>query len=401
MGYKRLRESIYSTGLSGLAANYYSGYGLGEVAVLGASGSRTQTQTKMRKRGPVSIEVAEYERTYRRKGKKARRNLKNLYKMVSPQMTKVIHRFQSMNEFCTSAHGANKIFYHYDTVAGNLYLPVHVYDLSEVGVTGNILGGGGVAYVGATNTVSFTGTGANVGIVAQNTNPDGTSFSLGQATWALETAENPSAVYRPVADILEWIDISLLTYGRSTRPTRFRVDLCVIPDEEYSPAVNWSVNGLQAYLSKQGTAGWEACAAPYMFNPIMHYDNKNNEKRVIKSIMHEDFILGSTTTIEGSSSVGHMKKIKMFYRANRKQNYIWKSDDTLGAVAGIGGDDDYIKQQGNISQGPHWKSRLYLVIRAMSAYTTAAGVATWSVANHPSYDLLVRKKHVAINYPAT
>lgn len=347
----------------------------------------------------------EFTRVSRKRGRKMRKNIKNIYKLTDSQRGYQIFRWQNMNPFFTSSHGANKLMYTRNTTNGLLYYPVHIYDLStlrsdydnNVGpINGNgSTGSGGIITVGSGPTISV-GSATGIGLIDNNTNQGGTTAGTSGA-WVSETLINNKKLSGS-NDIMEWIEVRLLCYGRLSRPTRYRVELCQIPSEQYNPySINSNVfNGtvLNPVIMTDAVAGWQAVMAPFGYNPLHKFDAQNNEKQIFKTIMSEDFILASDSADDGSDNIAKARQVNFFWRCNRRQNYGWQTGGGYNPVDIAGNDDDYVTQSGDLRNGPHYKSRIYLVVRAMSDLIEQAGAPTWSATSHPSYDIIIRKKHV-------
>lgn len=390
-------NQLIAAGVSSAAQSFYQDRTAQILDVSDAyTASVTKTQTTQ-KRGsdPTTVSAMEYQRVRRRRGRKMKRSLRNLYRLTAGSRNSVVLRWQNINQFCTNAVGANKIFNYRHTGNNTYHLPIHVYDLSETVMTSSARGsplgtGGGVVYLNSNNDIRFDTT-TNVGMKLKNTLANG-SESTGK-TWEIEYDNSAGGYVSGNSDILEWVEISMLCHGRGTKPTRYRIDLCYIPDEEYNP----NYIQLNSTTDKSSTAGYEAAMAPFSINPIMKYDPVNNSKRVFKTIMSEDFILSSDVSTYGSTNTPMMRQVRMFWRANRKQRYDFDQEDYVPQAEYAAAGQDYISQTNNPEVGPMWKARPYLVIRAMSTFaegTEANLYNNFDKNEQPSYDIIIRKKHI-------
>lgn len=398
-------NQFVSGGLAAGASQFYKDR-TAEVLEVSPKYSVTRTQTKTtEEESPQERATAmEYSRKSRKRGRKMKQSVHNLYKLTSAVRAAQVFRWQHVNPFATSTCGAQKIFNHRYTAPNAGYLaPIHIYDLSTWAGPSETSGSGIPRFgTGTAYNLSFLQNGPGM----NNVSTTSTGSFAGSAAWQVEYAPRGTG-FMPQGpqDLLEWVEVSMLCYGRTGVPTRFRIMLCQIPDEDYNPFTadlqEDTVGGMA-----DGTAAWEAAMAPFNFNPIMKYDVMSNSSRVFKPLMVEDFILSSDMTDFNSASIPVMKQIRMFSRLNRRQNYMWRALDTLppteiGNGAGPQGGDFNVQSLAP-EQGPHPSSRVYLVVMAMSTQTSSldqSAPPTWSAATQPSYDIILRKKHVGLIPP--
>lgn len=390
-------------GVSTAAYNYYTQESTAPRLADAYSASYTQTTKKQRSeekpRGTM-----EWTRVSRRRGKKMRKSVANIYKLTEGITGSMVFRWQNVNPFATPSCGYQKIYNHRFTNAGQPYfLPMHVYDISTW--NGPLAERAGICHFGNA-TVQQVGFRADFvqpyGLRNQSTTSLGSA--AGNPSWQYEfTPKGTPPLTQPASDILEWVEISMLCYGRLGIPTRWRIQLCQIPDEDYNPYM------IDEDVSTTGAAGdaiaaFQAASAPFHANPIMKFDTQHNPGRVFKTIMVEDFILGSDNLDYNSANVPQMRQVRMFSRLNRRQNYQWRGQDFIPAAdLNVGANEaaNEFGQQSNAPEaGPHPKSRIYLVVQAMSTLTTTTDMSipapTFSANTQPSYDIVIRKKHTGL-----
>lgn len=346
-----------------------------------------------KRQGPTYVEVAEHTRKKLRRGRQPKPDLTLLYKLTRTTRQHVTLRHNNVAPYASVTGGANYLTWHTNTGAIVTGLPMHVYDLSEFmnTIDGTFTLGNpvlGSVLIGA-SSVAFNNDGLGWGIRRPT---DSAGNTKADSLWELENMPGSSLGALPAlrGSFWEYVDIRMLCYGRTNKPTRFNVSVIQILDDELNYA-ELAERGGSAQIGNTVTGHLETCAAPFMFNPLMVFNSKNGTMKW-KIIAQQDFVLGSITSIEGSNTVPHMKELKMFIRPNRIQRYDWLERDII-PEGGLRGDDDFLVQQGSMKTAPTPKSRYFLVVRAQSEYTSSATNPVRSTANHGSYDLVIRTRH--------
>lgn len=366
----------------------------------------------------------DYQRVSRRKGRNKRLTLRRLAKLSRTGLQSINLRYFSANEAwkgitqdtIPGSFGANKLFWHLDTDAnggnGQLWYPMHVYDVSSFGnFTGSSFAWG--TPVVGTATISGSG-GVDVAydqVVGWKVPPlpDGTG---GTIVWQPENAFSvaTSTDHSPWrTGVWRWLDARILLYGRTNYPTRFKISLIQIPDETCNFA---EPDGAYGGANPKAAAHINAVMAPFLYNPVNNSDARNGYRNW-KTLMTHDCVIHATNNI-GTATVPNTKLVKFFWRANRIQRYDWRDGDRLRADA----DGDYVSDavpteqnltykawQQTLSECQrtvHPKARVYLVVQSMSHYTTSTtvpgpsdqpqgGARSWN--DTPSYDINIRVRH--------
>lgn len=372
---------------------------------------------------PGDIEY-DYLRSSRRKGRNKKLTLRRLAQLSRIGRQSIVVRYQSAYEAWTpqddgfgagkTSYGRNKLFHHLNTTAnggnGELWLPMHVYDVTSFGNYQGAAFGWETPQVGQAIIGNTSGFDLLFKPPVAGTNPDGTN--TGSTLW------QPENVFAPLtstdnspwrSSLLRWVDIKLLLYGRRDYPTRFRISLIQIPDD----VVNW---GTEGYTSSEPVAVQHVqnVMQPFLVNPVLSGNSRNGVTKW-KTLMFEDFVLHADNANNGTSC-NNTKLVKFFWRANRIQRYDWRDGDrlradalgdgtapgALGKAGDIGANIDWIQTATDMQRTVHPKARVYLVIQSMATYTTgtgdpapfqAVGDTEFSWTNVPAYDICMRVKH--------
>lgn len=257
---------------------------------------------------------------------------------------------------------------------GNTYLPILLVDVTSW--MNNFAGSAIYA-----NTVYTAQLDTSGNVIWGNSSP-----------WVLERSAAPttSAATMPNAsDLCKSINMKMLFYGATARPTKFAIDLIQIKEDYLHPdstVTNAGTNGGVNY-QVQRSAFWQTLLRPYMYSPLVTGDN-NAVKGRMKTLQHTEFLLQEKLTNEPTSFAGHMKQVNYQLNLNRIQRYDWQ-DQALATQAGLEGTNlvTNIAQPASVVAP---RSRLYVMIRGQATFNTATSQDT---SKSGSFDLVMKGIH--------
>lgn len=352
----------------------------------------------VRKRLFSTMNIGEHTRRRYRRGRKKAMLAKKINSVVEP----IYVRFQGINQYMTAAAGYFKLFNHKNSGTGGVdptvvRAPVHLWDITAFLNNQN----GALAYATLGYNLMFSNTaGATFTNLAGVTN-DASSTTQ---TWTIEQTGHVStsvALAPHKRSILEWVDMRLLCYGRSNLPTRWRVALIQILDDSFHPN-EVLLDGPPIVDSGPYNEFYNALAAPFMNNPIDATGN-NALNGKIKFLHKEDFILQSQSTVDGvATNIPRVHEIRGFHRLNRTQNYDYRvpvAENVYGNFTAPGAlDNKWVTSNAQYAVHVTPKARIYLMVGGQATSTlsavTPAVAPTFTTADHPSYDLFLRAKHL-------
>lgn len=258
---------------------------------------------------------------------------------------------------------------------GATYLPVVVFDVTSW--FNNI--GGSLQYA--------------------NTTWGATSDTSGNITWTssypwvLENTAAPSSSTATVpnaSDLLKSINMKMLFYGASAKPSKIAIDLISIKDDYLHPDstdTSTSTNGNVNY-GAQRSAFWQTLIRPYMYTPLVTGD-AFAVKGHMKTHQHTEFLLQEKLSNEpGGNFVGHMKMVNYQLNLNKIQRYGWQ-DQNLASAAQLEG-PTMVTNISNPGTVVAPRSRLYVMIRAQSTFNNSASVDTTKGC---SFDVVMKGTH--------
>lgn len=326
--------------------------------------------------GPRTVEIGEFSRRRKVSGRNKRRTLRRAHQLIRSTWTPSYLRASGSNEFCTIAGGYFKLYNHLQNNLVN-HLPVHIWNVNP----------GYQAHTPQyTNLSLVIGNDPNVGFTPL-THPDGlggTTSNFTIESEATDNARNFNQIHH------KWTDIRLLCYGTTKIPIKYDVMLCSFPEEMHNPA--WIYDNLASHTSTLSSTVnfWQNFAQPFVRSPVDTSAAYQNTNRIIRVIKRESFVLQSSTTVEGSAGIPHMKEIKWFHRMDRVNNHRYRPTGHLTAPQYAS--SLYEVDADQVYANPQWKERIFLVIRAYSARTSSGVGPVWDIAKNPSYDLTIRHR---------
>lgn len=354
-------------------------------------------QFRSSKATPI-ISTGEVSYVKKRLGKPMRHNIRNAWKELESTHNDVYYRLQGLTAY-SNAFG----FYTMERglvgtapqPASSQTLPLYLVELTPVPINGsstvyNTMYRMLASYNGSTPNSTSYGWAYPADI-----NPDGTG---GLNNWEVEmSGKQVTTTNHPVGprDILSYADIKLICVGAANTPTTFEISIIQLAHDWLHPMADLTQQNTtttQLDYKEQRDRVWEAEVWPYITSPIMPRPPKMNQ-RYIKTLHRVKFVLQAKTSIE-TSNEAHHKIVNIFKWFNRRQNYDWQRKQQNPVVGALGVptlgyplDNGGAGQELSNTVVP--RARIYLMIKATNQSTGA-----FSTATSPSFDLVIRKKHI-------
>lgn len=425
-------------------------------------------------RGVQFVEAADFTEHRVRSGKRSRKNLRQAWKRLKASTIRTVLRVQGLTPFASNGTVSNGVGYFNipncivpDAPIGGAspvpiaYFPLHVYDVTSwivqsappatPSTNGQVFGG-----CPGYQLVNYQTSANNyqVGFIR-------TPFQLpnaqkgvygNQPRWMIESSGIPgidqlnkdpavspytgmnlgggSAALRDLPfsfskDILKWIDIRAIFYGRAGISTKFTVQLVQIhgPDwlhPEFLTANNGAVMGTASTGDRElMNTFWTNWVSKELFNPLQTYPGGNDIRKMVKVLKSHSFMIQPPSGGDGEGGTGHQHLLKWFCRFNRVQNYLWNPGNIaftgVNEVKPVNLNDNplYPILNGNLNPYVHPHSRIYLVIKAQStelnltnadqtppksilAGTGAAQSYQNQTSLWPKYDFMLRACHESV-----
>lgn len=231
-----------------------------------------------------------------------------------------------------------------------------------------------------------------------NTDVNGVcAFTQSQTQWNLEqAADRPvdTAMMTRESDLLKSVSARFLFYGATGKPTRFSIDLISLNDDSLQPDININMitNSENVNLLAGKSAFWTSMVRPMLWSPLVMGDAKATSGHKYKVHQHTEFILQEKLSNEPNSFAGHMKQVNYALHLDRIQRYDWNNKVSTSAAVTEGG-PQISYETNDLCTVVSPKRRLYLMIRAQSAFNNGA---TNDPSKTPSYDLVLRSKHESV-----
>lgn len=333
-------------------------------------------------------------------GKPVKKNLANVYKILSASTAKNYYEFNSVQPMWNSAGSAAIPLFDMSLGVGSqTTMPIDIHELTAVPNVVN----GSVLYPKTSYRISFT-TDTGAGYVAPITGGSSNSFGYNAQSNPLFLQQsvgnnNSSNSFPGAEDTWESTQIKLNLVGALSVPLTYHVYLCqfkkdyLCPDVIQTLSTTTTPNNAQ-YLS-EASAFWEAFAKPLITNPILL--QTSNHMKDVKVLKHDVFHLEPKLSTEPSANEGtavtwpHVKTVSYFERMNRKCDYMW---DEVASTAMTPGSTTTQLDQGDCACTVEPKKRVYLIVACESFSTTPT--AAFSTARNGSYDIMVRHKHTRV-----
>lgn len=290
------------------------------------------------------------------------------------------YRVSGLSQFDTSS-GFIPISFR-QNAAGNIMLPVHVWDITSLpNVADGILtypdAGFGLSVSNNTSTADAT-------TYYLNSQDQTGTLRSGSTQWVPESVSDVSrSGYASRKAYHHWTHVKLNLYGTRARASKYKVDLMMLK-EEFADFVqggttNYDKRKLFDYLAR-----------PYIYNNLNAGDPQVRDD--IKILKTYETTIAPITTDEynGTSSVPHMQTLNWFINHNRLRRYDWRRDLGPGLDQNAAFDQEI---GAGMDTRVEPRKRLWLVIRALQPQKRISefNVNTDAV-YEPSYDYMIRNK---------
>lgn len=220
--------------------------------------------------------------------------------------------------------------------------------------------------------------------------------------------------YKPIdgaRGYLDWLSAKFMFYAPYYVPTRIHVALVRFKENSVTPGGEYGNN--QDYVSDPtAIAFWESFAKKDMVAPI-EPGNSHILKKYMKVLWKDSFLLDCKTTVE--NEITHYKQYDLFKRLNMKCVYDWLDKGVMdltnatgdgnqagsnwiqngtGIPGGVGVDGVTQTTVNHFSTTVQTQYRTFLMVHAETA--TSSLSSNFNAYVHPSFDMVLRKKHVTI-----
>jgi len=277
----------------------------------------------------------------------------------------------------------------------NLYVPLHVYDITCIN---NVINGSvtnstpmwgmtlsGTVGAGPTFPVSSVGFSPLTGY-----NLAGTSSTSS----ALQLEKSEYLTVQPTEhNLQEWVNIKMLCYGATNIATEWKLTVFQLKDDEFHPYEIAESTGvdLAAYPEAQGATNfWEGFASKSFKHPMAQLDiDYKKHMKVLKEIT---FTQQPRLTNESDAVLGHCKQVNMFIPVYRKNNYKWVEPGLDPNLENVNAEAAQLEQ---LSCYLKPKSRIYFAVQATNVTAPSAVVNT--TAYCPTYDIQLRYKYTNLS----
>lgn len=381
----------------------------------------SRTKRRRTRKSPMEVQAMDLDYQKVHLGRPQKHNLKNAWKRISNDSTGVYYRWNAINDY-SSPRGfvpLDRSFVGtYNAIGYTETMPLVLYDLSVInfnsggastqrtGVAQQLFlanlasdsnGPAGYRYVfRATNLNSFPAVGSHQ-------TPDGleTGVNLAANQYYVDNASGAINGVNPAGpgktDELAWVDIRLICVCTPTIPTTYEVSIIQLMDDWLHPGWEGTLNnpgGENLQYRQLHDAFWENEVFPFISSPIaVHNPAKNHRKKVI---YQTKFVLQPKETTSAQAELTH-KILKIFKYFNRTQRYDWSQPGLVPRAATLAINNSAIPADGYAENNAQTltcnvtpKARMYLMIKA----SHHASNSTLAVPTGPSFDIVIRKKHV-------
>lgn len=381
--------------MSKIAKSRGAGYAAAAASATAGAAGVTRTRSGRRVGGirPVKgtklrgSQMSSMKKTY---GRKPRATVNQNAKLLKAATGTVIQRYQGLNEYNTSQGGYYKLSNRLSGDGLNQVCPLHMFDLSSCAT----LSDAAVVSPNPHDHLWFNVNNHAQFVTLSNIGPDGNIINPGE--WRIEHGNDPNTAPGNVAasryaymgqrSLLKWSDIRLVCYGARNQPTRYTIEIVQFNHEYLAPQAAPSTEKAEVRA-----AFYQNLVKQYMHSPIDHAGNVI--KGGLKVLHREDFVIQPDTSINLDTAAPN-KVVKIFKYFNRLHDWTWRArannviadppnQDLNDPVYNTDHKGD---QNGRVAP----RARIFLMIRAMN--TTPVAFNEETIANTPSYDLMIRQK---------
>lgn len=316
-------------------------------------------------------------------GKRTKKSLANVYKILSANRVTNTYEFNSVNPMFQGGAFyilSGSLSQNFTTPSGCVYqAPIHMVDLTAV-PNCNATTGALSSVIPRTQMFAATSaSGANVSFgPAVETLPYGLQTS--------PQASYPNS-YPQAGDQFLWSQIKLNLYGLAAYPLTYKIYFIKLKKDWLHP--NPAVTGTTDEIAERN-AFWECMAKPLTYNPILPQDSKHwKDVTVIKQ---DTFHIRPVAATNAGDTLPHVKTVEYFERWNMDCNYAWQDEGGVPLTA----TNNTQTSIGEIKTTVEPKKRVYMMIQAESFVPFTNQQNTSASGLFPTYDLMVKNKHSKI-----
>lgn len=345
------------------------------------SGSETTTM-RPSKNLPVLTEPGEYTKKSRTSGRYRRRTLKRLWRLQQVNTQPTWYRYSGKNRF-NALGGFYGLPNHLNTALtpNEEALPVYIFELTQCPNFGTPSVQSPLPFYTVRRTNAATPT---YQLIPQNAQTDtGSGFN----SWIVENQPG-QITYPGRAAVHKYSDIRMMVYGATQTPIKYDVSIVSFPDDSYNPFnqnILMTGTGI-SNASDQSPVMIDYLLAQYAGNPINIQDSAL--RKYIKYHFRENFIIQPGSTTDGDQGVPHFRELRIFKKWDQITRFDWIPTDRADPQLPVA----FMSNNAPVAPTPNYVNRKYLMIRATSAYTSAAGPFVIELARNGTFDLLVRNK---------
>jgi len=323
---------------------------------------RTRTATKTRntrRRKTTPVVTDEYSKINVSLGSKPRQDVKNAWKYLNQNISKMRYGIRQYNTFGTLSGAMLMQNISANTSSASLVLPFHLW---EVTACTNVVSGA----VLVPNIL-------NIPVLSSSVDTATLSWVSDQALQVEQTTSDVTNAdsYPGGSSTLEYMSLRMICYPPLTIPCRWQIDILQFRDDRLIP---------QAASTPFATAAYQSYIKKFVKSPLEQGTTVYN--KYLKVLHTETWIMTPKQTVDNLANV--MREINIFKRFNTKMNYAWNEDDLMYMHT--------IDTQKNTSAAIKTqlepRKRIFVSIRAQAANGTA-----WTQATMPSYDISLKMQH--------
>ena len=339
---------------------------------------RTRTVPTHKEKGSKSDHGQDQSYFHSSDGKRVKKNLANVYKILSANTVKNTYQLLKCNQMY-SAFAANYLDYYQSSAGNSLSCPIHAVDLTACP---NMQSDGTIIQP-SLNWCALTFSDQTTSGVPTWTNIQ-TSSLVGSPLSAQQAQSYPGG-----SDQLAWSEIKLNLYAAKNVPITFKVMFVQFKKAWLVP--NAASTGTTDEIAERA-AFWQAMLGPLTYNPIVVQNSKHLKD--VNILKQDAFHLTPKRNTDGETAP-NIKTVSYFERWNRDVNYAWQDE---GDITLTQANAAWQVDTGVLKATAEPTKRVYMLITAESfnTYSTASPRPTGNMLVTGTYDLLFKNRHVKV-----
>lgn len=382
-------------------------YGKRKRAAKKGSRKRARKGNSVSQLSDITSDLVNVKRTL---GRKAKLSLSNLSQKIKAGTDNIILRYQGIN-----LYSSPQAFFLLDRVTSGATpayyenIPIMLFNLSQNWLNSS-------AGLGGTGAVSPAGWRLNRFGPQVSANPvyDYQFAPLNAQNQLGSTVSTPpyntesapkSGVLENKYDQLEWVDARLSCVGPTTYLCNWEISLITLKEDmlcpEFDATTTAGVGNFDDYLNQkliQRMQFWGKMSAPLISHPINVNFGTFSTKGMYKVLYSTKFTTGPKESID-QMTTGQERQIKLFKWMNRLQNYMWAQPGAPPGPTGLNENMGYDQNNGSVAGSLQtdvdWSKRVYLMVKAQNNVASNVAATAQAAGVCPSFDLLIRKKHIS------